>query len=120
MSDMITIPRKEYARLVEAAEDLEDIQAYDEAMRRMTNGEDELIPSELVDRLLGGESPLKIWREHRGYSQNELARLSGVNRIQIGDIEERGKTGSVVTLKRLAAALNLDVDDLIRETPAPE
>jgi len=115
MNEMVTIERKEYDRLVEAAEAFEDIQAYDEAMRRLASGEDELIPSEVVDRLLDGESPLKVWREYRGYSQNELAKMSGVNRIQIGDIEHRGKTGSVSTLKRLSLALHLDVDDLICE-----
>ena len=33
--------------------------------------------------------------------------------IQIGDIESRGRTGSITTLKKLANALEIQVDDLI-------
>ena len=109
MNDMITIPVEDYARLMEAAEDLADIQAVADYKADPKPG----VPSEFVARMLAGESLLKLWREHRGYSQNELGKISGVNRIQIGDIEDRGKTGSVMTLKKLADALNIQIDDLL-------
>lgn len=109
MNEMVTIPREEYDRLVAAAEDLADLRLV-EAFQ--TSGQDG-VPSEFVHRMLDGESLLKLWREHRGFSQNELARLSGVNRVQIGDIEDRGKTGSVATLKKLSRALGIRVDDLL-------
>ncbi|WP_208353126.1 helix-turn-helix domain-containing protein [Pseudaestuariivita rosea] len=113
MNDMITMPRAEYDRLVEIAEDAADIVAIEEFKTKLARGEEEFVPAEFVNRMLDGESLLKLWREHRGLSQNELAKLSGVNRIQIGDIEDRGKTGSVATLKKLADALDLQIDDLV-------
>ena len=45
-------------------------------------------------------------------TQAELARQSKVNRIQIIDMESGQETGSVVTLKKLAAALDIDLDDI--------
>ncbi|MCH2251301.1 MAG: helix-turn-helix transcriptional regulator [Cognatishimia sp.] len=113
MEDLITIPRAEYERLVQLAEDADDIRALEEFKANLGRGEEEFVPSEFVDRMLDGESLLKLWREHRGLSQSALAKASGVNRIQIGDIEDRGKTGSVMTLKKLAEVLNITIDDLV-------
>ena len=71
------------------------------------------MPAEYVYRMVDGEPPLRVFREWRGLSQNALAKKSGVNRVQIGDIEDRGKTGSVATLKKLAEALRITIDDLV-------
>lgn len=104
--------RAEYEALLEAREDLSDIRSFDEAMAALARGDEELLPSEMVDRLMAGDSPLKVWREHRGFSQSDLARRSNVNRVQVADIEAGRKTGSVATLKSLAVALSVDMDDL--------
>ncbi len=109
MNEMVTIPRAEYERLREAAEDLADIQAYD---RAMAAGE-ESFPSEIVDRLVNGESPLRVFRDFRGLTQSALATASGVNRVQIADIEAGRRSASVETFRKLAQALNLSIDDLV-------
>lgn len=109
MNEMVTIPRAEYERLREAAEDLADIQAYD---RAMAAGE-ESFPSEIVDRLVNGESPLRVFRDFRGLTQSALATVSGVNRVQIADIEAGRRSASVETFRKLAQALNLSIDDLV-------
>jgi len=113
MNEMITIAKAEYLRLKEIEEDFVDLQSASAILRRIEAGEEELIPSEVVNRLLDGEAPLKVWREHRHLSQAELARVSGVNRIQIIDIEAGRKTGSVATLRKLASALKVDIEDVI-------
>ena len=113
MTDTITIPKAEYDRLVEASEAISDLETIERFKAKLARGEEELIPAEYVDRILDGESPLKVWREYRGLTQQKLASLSGVNRVQIGDIETRGKAGSVETFKKLAAVLNVTVDDLV-------
>lgn len=106
--DMITITREEYDRLREAAEDLADLQAYDRA--KADGGES--IPADAVKRMIDGESPLRVYRELRGLSQSALSRASNVNRIQINDIEAGRSSGSVATLKKLAEALSVSLDDL--------
>ncbi len=112
MNELVTIPKDEYLRLKAIEEEIADLNSAADVLARIKAGTEELIPSAVVDRLLAGDALLMVWREHRGLSQAELARQSGVNRIQIIDIEAGRKTGSVATLKRLATALQVDMDDL--------
>ena len=112
MNEMVTIPKDEYLRLKAIEEDMADLNSAADVLAWIKAGTEELIPSAFVDRLLASHAPLTVWRQHRGLSQAELARQLGVNRIQIIDIEAERKTGSAATLKRLATALQVDMDDL--------
>lgn len=112
MNEMVTITKAEYERLLEAAEDLADIAAYDRAKAVLASGDDELIPAEFANRLITGESPVRVYREFRGLSQVALSEASGVNRVQIANIESGAKRGSIDTLKKLAGALGVSLDDL--------
>lgn len=80
------------------------------AARGRSTDEDESYPADLVKRIIDGESPVRVFREYRDLSQSALAEASGVNRVQIADIEAGRKTGSVTTLRKLAAALGVDLD----------
>ena len=113
MGEMITIPLDEYKRLRAAMEDLADLQTHDRVMADLAAGREEAVPAEYARRLIAGESPLRVWRELRGLTQSALAGVSGVNRVQIADIEAGRKKGSLETARRLAEALGLTVDDLI-------
>ena len=113
MTETFTIPKDEYLRLKSIEEDMSDLRSATEILERIKAGTEELIPSNVVDQLLKGDAPLTVWREYRGLSQSELARQSGVNRIQIIDIESGRKTGSVATLRKLATALRVDIEDLV-------
>ena len=110
---MITITRAEYERLREAAEDLADLQTYNRVKADLAAGREELVPSDAVKRMIDGESPVRVFRDLRGMTQTALAAASGVNRVQIADIEARRKTGSVETLRKLAEALRVMIDDLV-------
>jgi DNA-binding XRE family transcriptional regulator len=110
---MVTIPREEYDRLREAADDLADLSAHDGAKAALAAGEEELVPADYAKRLIAGESPLHVWRELRGLSQVKLGAVSGVNRVQIADIEAGRGKGSVETVRKLAEALGVRVDDLV-------
>jgi DNA-binding XRE family transcriptional regulator len=72
----------------------------------------EAVPAELVDRLLSGESPVKVWREYRGLSQRGLAARAGLNFTYLSQIETGARKGPVQTMKKLAEALGVDLDDL--------
>lgn len=110
--ETITIPREEYQRLVALAEDAEDLAAVARFDAAMARGEEELIPAAFADRILDGESPLRVYRDFRGLTQVALAERSGVNRVQIADIEAGRKSGSIATLRKLADALEVTLDDL--------
>ena len=113
MQDTVTIPRAEYDRLRAAEHDFIDLQTALTVRKRIEAGTDELVPAAVADRLIDGASPLKVWREHRALSLSALARASGVNRIQIADIDAGRATGSVRSLRALADALRVTVDDLL-------
>lgn len=113
MGEMISIPIEEYRSLQAATEELADLQAYDRALAQLANGDEELLPAEFVKRMLSGESPLRVWREFRGLTQTALAEASSVNRVQIADIEAGRKNGSIETVKKLAEALGITLDELI-------
>ncbi len=94
---------------LDTIEDLRDVAAYDHAKAR----DEEIFPSDLLKRMLDGDSPLKVFREYRGLSQAALAVKSGVERSMIAKIETTKREGSISTLKKLAHALELDIDDLV-------
>ena len=109
---MAVIPLTEYERLVEAAEDLADVRAYDEAMRRLASGEDELVPAEIVNRILDGENALRVWREYRGLTVKQLAEKAGVSAPFVSQIETGQRDGSIETMRKIASVLKLSLDDL--------
>jgi DNA-binding XRE family transcriptional regulator len=103
------IPEVEFRRLTEAEEDLADLRAFDAAKRK----DQELVPIEVADRMIAGESPLRVWREYRGLTQQQLAAAAGISKPYISQIEGEARTPSIDVIKRLAAALAVDVDDLL-------
>ena len=112
MNDMVTIPRSEYDRLLAAAQDLADLQAFDRIKAQLVVGEDELIPAPFANRLMDGESPLRVYRDLRGFTQAALAKRAKVNRVTVAELETGRKQGSLATLRALADALNVTLDDL--------
>jgi DNA-binding XRE family transcriptional regulator len=113
MNEMVTIPREEYDRLRAAAEDLADLQSYDRTKAALAAGAEELIPADYANRLIDGESPLRVYRELRGLTQAMLAERAGVNRVTVAEIETGRKRGSVATLRALAGVLDVALDDLM-------
>ena len=105
------IPLAALQKLMSDAETLAGVKAYNIAKGRLERGHDELIPFEIVERRSAGENPLRIWRRHRGLTQEGLAKASRVSRAMIGAIEAGHKTGGVATLKKLAGALHVDLDN---------
>lgn len=111
--EFAVIPVEDLQKLIDDAEMLADVQAYDAARGRLDRGEDELIPLEITKRRIAGESTVKTWRDYRGLTQSDLAKVSKVSRAMIAAIEAGHKTGSIATLKKLAAALNVDLENLV-------
>jgi len=106
------IPMEDLQKLMEDAEMLADVKAYDAAKARLEDGEDEFIPLEMTERRLRGEAALRIWREYRKLTQEKLAKKSKVSRALIAAIETKRKAGSVRTWKKLGAALDVGWEQL--------
>ena len=105
------IPWREYERLVpDAAEAvLSDEALYDRA--RAEGGE--LFPAEIVDRLLAGENPIRVYRGYRGLTQKRLAETAGINPVYLSQIETGKRAGSLRTLAAIAEALGVGAGDLV-------
>jgi DNA-binding Xre family transcriptional regulator len=111
--EMVVLSRSEYDALVEAAEMLADVAAYDRAKARIAVGEDEMIPAEFVYRMMDGESPLRVWREYRKLSAKDLAAQVGISTAYLSEMETGKKEGSLSVLKAIASVLAVDLDDLV-------
>jgi len=72
----------------------------------------ETVPAEIVDRLLAGDSPVKVWREYRGLTQRALATRAGLNFTYLSQLETGARKGTTATMKKLAEALGVDLDDV--------
>ena len=110
---MVVLPLKDYEQLCTAAEDVADIRAYDRAKERLEAGTDEMIPADFGDRIVDGDSPVRVWREYRGLSIKQLAAGANISAAYLSQIERGSRNGSLSTMKALAKGLTLEVDDLM-------
>ncbi|MDO9300248.1 MAG: helix-turn-helix transcriptional regulator [Anaerolineales bacterium] len=110
------LPYDEYLKLLEQAEMLEDIRDYDAAKAALANGEDELIPAEVVFAILDGENPIKVWREYRGLTQQQLADKVKISKPYISQIETGKRTGTTEILSAIAKALDVSLDEVVGRT----
>lgn len=109
-SDTVTLSRSEYEAMLDRLEDLEDAATFRDFKAR---GDEDGLPAALVRRMLAGEHPVRIWREFRGLSMQDLAGKAEVAQSYISEIETGKKPGSIATMKAIATALGVTVDDLI-------
>ncbi len=75
---------------------------------------DDSLPEDVLNSLYArSENPVKILRKYRGLTQVELANKSGLSRPYLAEIETGRKEGSVTALKNLAAALQVNVGNIL-------
>jgi ribosome-binding protein aMBF1 (putative translation factor) len=109
---MAVLPVEDYQRLIESAEDREDIAAAADAERRRNEGM-EYLPASMANRILDGENPLRVWREYRGLTIAELADKSGYGHSMISKIETGARQGTVALWNAVAAALKVLPEDIM-------
>lgn len=107
--DSVILSKKNYEQLLQYKEDLEDIRA----LKDYETSREEGFPSEVVERLVDGKNPIKVYREYRGLTQLKLSEKVGVNQSYITQLESGKKKGSIRVLKKIVEALSLDLDDLV-------
>ena len=117
----LTIDKKEYAvvekssflQMQEIVKNYQDGQDLLRAREDIENGDDELIPFEIVKRLHNGDNPIRVWREYRGFSLEVVASKIGLTSSALSLIETRKRELKVNTLIKLAEVLGIDIDDLV-------
>ena len=109
--EMVILPKEEYETLLAHHESSADDIAFDEAVAEHEAGA-EVFPEEFVEKLLVTHAPLREWRIYRGMSQVDLAGLAGIRQATISAIENGTTSPRIDTAKKIAVALNCDLDDL--------
>lgn len=117
-AESVTLSRADFEALVEAAEAAKKraaLRAQD--LRVAREGKEaaraDFLPAALTRRLIEGESPVRVWREHRGLPQRTLAERAGISASYLNQIERGGKPGSLAAMLRIARALDVRVEDLV-------
>jgi DNA-binding XRE family transcriptional regulator len=110
--DYVAIPRSELGNLP-GDDDAMDIVNYDRIKALLASGEEEMIPAEYANRILDGESPLRVWREFRGLTLQTLSDKVEASKGYLSEIENGHKDGSVRIMKRVADVLRVDLSDIV-------
>ena len=111
--EVAILPRKDYEALVakaaEADEDAGTARLVARARKEIAAGVS-LLPKEVVDRLAGGENPVRVLREWKSMTQMELSFRTHISQSHISDIEGGRRTGTPATLRAIATALKVPLD----------
>lgn len=107
------MPYDFYLQLADEAEMLADIRDYDAVKQAIERGEEELTPAGIIFDLLDGKNPIKVWREFRGLTQQQLATAAGITPAYLSQLEHNKRTGKPELLLAIANALQLSLDDLV-------
>jgi DNA-binding XRE family transcriptional regulator len=105
------VPIEDYKSLVASSATNIDHRSVHEIMKAIDAGE-ETFPDDFVGRLIDTDSPLREWRKYRSLTQMDLATASGLSQGAIAQIEAGKRNPTVETARKIANALNCDIDDL--------
>jgi DNA-binding XRE family transcriptional regulator len=106
---LIVLTEAEYRALLE---DAGDIALANQA--RADSAGAPVLPAELLAASLDGTMhPLTAWRKAARLTQTELADMSGVRTSTVCNIENGKIDPRLSTVKALADALGVDIDDLV-------
>lgn len=112
--DSVTLSRSDFEALAELVADAQDLADVEAVKARLAAGETETFPFEVAERILDGEHPVTVLREHRQFTLRGLAEAAGLAPSYLSEIENERKPGSFDAMVRIAAALNVPLDLLAR------
>ena len=108
------LPYEDYLQLIEQAELLEDIRDFDSISAAIDRGDEELIPADIVNSILDGKNPVKVWREYRGLTQQQLADAVEISKPYLSQIETGKRTGTTEVFAAIARALDISLEQITK------
>ena len=109
----VVLSYAEWQRMKATLEDFDDAVDAAVAKRILEDPKTEWVPGEVVERLVEGQNPIRVWREHRGLSQAALAARAKLPQQTISMLENGRRKGTLDQVRRLAEALSVGLDDLV-------
>lgn len=110
MGEVAILPREEYEALVALVSEAEEDEGTARIVAKGLADGEPSFPKEVVDRLVNGDNPVRVFREWRGMTQVELASQTELSQGHISDIEGGRRVGTPATLRRIADALEVPLD----------
>jgi ribosome-binding protein aMBF1 (putative translation factor) len=88
---------------------------YQKLLRQADNSDeaDVWFPNDVVKANVKGDSLIKAWREHFGFTQEDLSVKAGIQQPALARLEKAGSRPRKSTLKKIADAMGISVDQLI-------
>jgi DNA-binding XRE family transcriptional regulator len=108
------LPYEDYLQLIEQAELLEDIRDFDSISAAIDRGDEELIPADIVNSILDGKNPVKVWREYRSLTQQQLADAVEISKPYLSQIETGKRTGTTEVFAAIARALDISLEQITK------
>ncbi len=110
--EFAVISYEDYQHFLDLLEDEADSRVVADFHEKYIVGKEFLIPGEIIRRELAGESPIKLWREHRSLTQQELAKRVGISKPYLSQLETGKRQGTVETISAVARELDVPLDVL--------
>jgi DNA-binding XRE family transcriptional regulator len=111
--EVAILPRSEYERLKklanEALEDAGTARLVARAKKEIAAGAS-LLPKEVVDRLAEGQNPIRVLREYRQYTQNELVIAIQITQGYLSDLETGKRKGPLALHQKIAKTLGVPLE----------
>jgi len=111
--EIVILSRDEYDRLVAAGEDRADARTARRVIDDIASGAETVLSESELEEFIEAKTPLAFWRKKRGMTQAKLAEAAGVAQGFLSEIESGQKPGTPATLKKIAQALSVKIDDLL-------
>ena len=92
---------------------LQDVLDYDSAKAALERGDDDIIPGEVVYAILDGENAIKVWRDYRGLSQQEVAEQTGISVSYLSQLEKNRRKSSLNVLNVIAKVLCISLESIV-------
>ena len=111
--EVAIMPRAEYERLKdlarEAGEDIGTARLVARAKREIGGGAP-VLPKAIVDRLGGGQNPVRVLRQFRDLTQDELAAAVGITQNYLSNLETGKRKGPLALHRKFANALGVPLE----------
>jgi len=104
------LPYSDYIELLSDHEDHKKIKTFKEKLSRR---QEDLVPKDIVNQIISGKNPIKAYREFRKLSLSELANKTNLSISYLSQLEHNDRKGSANSLKNIASALMIGIDDLL-------
>jgi len=108
--EVAILPREEYEAMVALVSEAEEDEGTARIIDKGLADAEPSFPKDVVDRLVNGGNPVRVFREWRGLTQVELASAAELSQGYISDIETGRRTGTPAALRQIADALGVPLD----------